>query len=136
MFNHYEDKAWTLPKEKLVGYFRSADDSSDNVGQLQATCFQTLSEISGHVPAATGVAKPAASKKSNGTKKSNLSKKSLAKTPIENNPTVAPQFGIDKTIGLNGANLTVRIGLNLPVSDDQSVYDRIFRSIRENLMNG
>jgi hypothetical protein len=30
--------------------------------------------------------------------------------------------------------LSVRIELNLPVSDKQEVYDNIFRSIRENLL--
>jgi hypothetical protein len=31
--------------------------------------------------------------------------------------------------------LTVRIEVNLPPAADQETYDRIFRSIRENLLN-
>lgn len=136
LFDHYEDEAWTLPKSKLVGYFRSSDESSDNVGQLQAACFQTLSAISGHVSVAAGSLKPSASNKSGSIKKSKPTKKPLVESPNVNNPVDPSEFSALKPNGLNGANLTVRIELNLPVSDDQSVYDRIFRSIRENLMNG
>lgn len=32
--------------------------------------------------------------------------------------------------------LTVRIEINLPAVDDQDTYDKIFKSIRENLLNG
>jgi len=31
--------------------------------------------------------------------------------------------------------MTVRIEINLPVSEKQEIYDNIFRSIRENLLN-
>jgi hypothetical protein len=31
--------------------------------------------------------------------------------------------------------LTVRIEVNLPAAGDQETYDKIFRSIRENLLN-
>lgn len=31
--------------------------------------------------------------------------------------------------------LTVRVEVNLPPAADQETYDRIFRSIRENLLN-
>jgi len=38
---------------------------------------------------------------------------------------------------VNGSPLTVsvRIELNLPATDNQEVYDKMFRSIRENLLN-
>jgi hypothetical protein len=32
--------------------------------------------------------------------------------------------------------LTVRIEINLPPGGDQATYDAIFKSIRENLLNG
>jgi hypothetical protein len=34
-----------------------------------------------------------------------------------------------------GPALTVRVEINLPVTEDQQVYDKIFRSIRANLLN-
>jgi hypothetical protein len=34
-----------------------------------------------------------------------------------------------------GMALTVRIEINLPAGGDQSTYDCIFKSIRENLLN-
>ena len=36
----------------------------------------------------------------------------------------------------NQVGLTVRIEINLPAEGDQETYDRIFKSIRENLLNG
>ena len=36
----------------------------------------------------------------------------------------------------NGVALTVRIEINLPAAGDQDTYDRIFKSIRENLLRG
>jgi hypothetical protein len=39
--------------------------------------------------------------------------------------------GSERTFGL-----TVRIEINLPSSGDQDTYDKIFKSIRENLING
>jgi hypothetical protein len=32
--------------------------------------------------------------------------------------------------------VTVRVEINLPVTDDQSVYDKIFKSLRANLIDG
>lgn len=36
----------------------------------------------------------------------------------------------------SGMALTVRVEINLPAGGDQETYDRIFKSIRENLLNG
>jgi hypothetical protein len=35
----------------------------------------------------------------------------------------------------NNLGLTVRIEINLPAGGDQDTYDRIFKSIRENLLS-
>jgi hypothetical protein len=45
----------------------------------------------------------------------------------------APQPGTGRG---REVGLTVRIEVNLPAAADQETYDRIFRSIRENLLNG
>ena len=45
-------------------------------------------------------------------------------------PTEASISSADKV------GLTVRIEINLPAVDDQDTYDKIFKSIRENLLNG
>jgi hypothetical protein len=136
LFSHFGDKAWTLPKDKLVGYFRSTDESSDTVGKLQATCFQTLATISGYVPVIDSSTKPPTAQRSVKQQKSKPPKKAALKEFDDEKTKKISGTGIEKAVGMNGANLTVRIELNLPISDDQSVYDRIFRSIRDNLMNG
>jgi hypothetical protein len=38
--------------------------------------------------------------------------------------------------GNRNLGLTVRIEINLPATGDQETYDKIFKSIRENLLNG
>lgn len=38
--------------------------------------------------------------------------------------------------GAGGVGLTVRIEINLPPGGDQATYGAIFKSIRENLLNG
>jgi len=45
-------------------------------------------------------------------------------------PSPAPNSDMAPPVGL-----TVRVEINLPPDGDQATYDRIFRSIRENLLN-
>jgi hypothetical protein len=57
-----------------------------------------------------------------------------AKPKVDAPPTnklTSPKGEQEKPIGL-----TVRIEINLPADGDQETYDRIFRSIKENLLNG
>lgn len=39
---------WTLDRDKLIGFFRSNDDTSDVTGKRQAITFETLSALAGH----------------------------------------------------------------------------------------
>lgn len=48
LFELYGDTAWTLPQDKLVSYFRGADQTSDLVGRHQATTFLILAGFAGH----------------------------------------------------------------------------------------
>ncbi|MDE2180489.1 MAG: hypothetical protein KGJ40_06545 [candidate division NC10 bacterium] len=44
-----------------------------------------------------------------------------------------------KSLGFNekgNVGLTVRIEINLPAQGDQETHDRIFQSIKQNLLNG
>lgn len=122
LFALYKDEAWELSSDKLVSFFRSKDKTTALVGKLQAATFQLLAGLGGHgtVPESSAPkisSKPKAAKPKAG--------KSKAETP----PPVAEHKG-NRDIGL-----TVRIEVNLPPSGDQETYDRIFRSIRENLLN-
>ncbi len=129
LFQIHGEKAWGLDKDGLITYFRSADQTSSIIGQRQAATFQVLAGLSGHgdVPevkerkpkakAQAKGAKPKAEKKSTG-------KEGTGGTP--NNPGS----------GNTDVALTVRVEVNLPADADQATYDRIFKSIRENLING
>lgn len=51
-------------------------------------------------------------------------------------PIVTDQVNRVKGDSTGGVALTVRIEVNLPAQADQETYDRIFKSIRANLLNG
>jgi len=127
LFTLHTDAAWNLPSDKLISFFRSKDKTTDLVGRLQAQTFQLLAGFAGHgtAPAAPS-AKPAAKPKPS------------AKTKVaEPKPEIRPAADIQTGDGnTRDVGLTVRIEVNLPPAGDQETYDRIFRSIRENLLNG
>lgn len=129
LFQVHGDKAWGLDKDGLITYFRSADQTSSIIGQRQAATFQVLAGLSGYgdlpevkerkpkAKTQAKGAKPKAEKKSTG-------KEGTVVTP--NNPGS----------GNTDVALTVRVEVNLPADADQATYDRIFKSIRGNLING
>jgi len=131
LFQLHGDAAWDLDSGALITFFRSHDEATAIVGKLQASTFRVLAAYSGHgdvpapkTPAAKGP-KPAAkpvSKKSAGA----------AKAPASTGGTEAVKNGKESSV----VGLTVRIEINLPADGDQETYDRIFKSIRENLLNG
>jgi hypothetical protein len=122
LFTLYKDEAWNLPSDKLVSFFRSKDKTTALVGKLQAATFQLLAGLGGHGAVAELQA----------PKTSNKSKAVKPKTE-KSKPDGVPPGGDYK--GARDIGLTVRIEVNLPPSSDQETYDRIFRSIRENLLN-
>lgn len=129
LFALHSDSAWTLPTDALISFFRTTDKTSDLVGRRQAATFQALASFAGYgeVPApAKTSSKPKEAKPKN-------VKVQAAKTGATvSGAGGAPQNG--KSHGRD-VGLTVRIEVNLPAAADQETYDRIFRSIRENLLN-
>lgn len=121
LFALHKDASWELSSDKLIAFFRSKDRTTALVGRLQAATFQLLAGFAGHgsVPEPTAL---------------RVSSKSKARPRTEKAATPAEQRS-----GSSGDNrdfgLTVRIEVNLPPAGDQETYDRIFRSIRENLLN-
>jgi len=123
LFSLHKDAAWGLSTDKLIAFFRSKDKTTDLVGQRQATTFQLLAGFAGHGTAtAPSAAKPSTAKPKAVKPKSEKSTTATSQAQMGNGST--RDFG-----------LTVRIEVNLPVAGDQETYDRIFRSIRENLLN-
>lgn len=124
LFDLHGDDSWTLDVDDLITFFRRSDQTSDAIGRRQANTFKVFAALSGHgeLPSAksTGTTKKAAPKKKEATTKSTAQK-----------PKVPPVVEKTKDIGL-----TVRIEINLPADGTKETYDNIFKSIKENLIDG
>lgn len=132
LFSIRGDDAWTMNRDALIGYFRSADKTSDIIGARQAGVFSALRELAGHhiEEAATAKPKPASARKPPaGPKKA---AKASAAPGLEQMASETPAATVLK--GQKGdVALTVRIEINLPAGGTQETYDAIFKSIRANL---
>jgi hypothetical protein len=48
LFSLHKDSAWSLPDNKLISFFRTADQTSNLTGRRQAGTFQALASLAGH----------------------------------------------------------------------------------------
>ncbi|SDI98585.1 hypothetical protein SAMN04487926_12920 [Paraburkholderia steynii] len=144
IFDLHGPDAWDLSLDKLVSFFRNHDNTSDIVGKRQAATFQALARLSGKLPeVANQNTVPKASRATSATKKKTAKPpkaRETATVPLRQN-SVAPPTVQHTGHGAQPNNggaiaLTVRVEINLPSGEDQETYDRIFKSIRENLLNG
>jgi hypothetical protein len=126
LFDTWGDSAWSLEKNKLIGFFRNADGTSARVGQEQASTFLALAGLAGH-GVAQSVSPQTSAKPPRGPKK--VSGRRTGGDPI------APQASIGSGKDQLTPTVTLRVEINLPVTDDQSVYDSIFKSIKAHLLN-
>ena len=137
LFELHGEGAWTLPLPKLIAYFRHTDNTSDIVGKKQAATFQALGLLSGKVdgnvrtptpkPKTSDTSAPTRAVRSKTAKATPQLPEVEIPLPIQSAPPVAQSSAMA---------LTVRVEINLPAGGDQETYDRIFKSIRENLLNG
>ncbi len=129
LFELHGDAAWSMDRASLVQFFRTTDHSSEIVGGRQAGTFAYLSALAGHgeAPQAKETSSPRAATKS----KPRAQKEKAVGLPSPK-PSKAPTGGSSPP----QMGLTVRIEVNLPADGDQQTYDRIFRSIRKNLIDG
>ncbi len=127
LFSVHGDQAWGLDTEALVTYFRHTDQTSAVVGKKQASTFLTLAAFSGHgeVPSARQSTSKKKSGKSNTIEKTDKERNTETKVVSTDDPKRRKDLG-----------LTVRVEINLPADGDQETYDRIFKSIKENLLDG
>jgi hypothetical protein len=144
LFDLHGEDAWSLSLDKLITFFRKTDFTSERLGKEQARTFQTLGSYAGKAsnlpvplvkqiaprPSKKPVLPPKSAKKSSVA--SGIAPSVASPTPVAENNQEASSTGKN----LSEVALTVRIEINLPVATDQETYDRIFKSIRENLMNG
>lgn len=129
LFGLHGDATWSISSDKLISFFRTADQTSAIVGQRQAGTFQTLAGLSGYMDIPTAKSAPSQKK---------IAPKAAVNGKVKE--VKSPKVEVGKTNehpnGNRDLGLTVRIEINLPVAADQQTYDRIFKSIRENLING
>jgi hypothetical protein len=128
LFELHGDNTWGLQPEALITFFRSTDHTTALVGKHQARTFQVLAGFAGHqeIPGPKGNVPKTASK---------ATKKSTTATKAAKPPADLGRTPLEPLQGGSDIGLTVRIEINLPADADQQTYDRIFRSIRENLLN-
>jgi hypothetical protein len=133
LFSLHHEATWTLADDKLIGYFRQTDKTSEIVGTRQASTFRTLSTYSGHVPPATTNKNAQTKAKTPGHKAPKVAKSATLKNTGSVPPAVPPVLQTESRSRDFG--LTVRIEINLPATGDQDTYDKIFKSIKENFLN-
>lgn len=130
LFELHGEGAWDLDNDALITFFRSHDHTTAVVGRLQASTFKALGAFAGHgdVPAS----------KTTGTKSQKAASKRTSKNVAPSAPPAAKAAPspVKSDVASSVVGLTVRIEINLPADGDQATYDRIFKSIRENLLNG
>jgi hypothetical protein len=132
LYDLHGEKMWNLNSGDLVTFFRKSDQSSDVVGQRQAKTFETLAAIAGKREAL--VSEPPANTKPNNRR--NHALRSAERRTTRNNKPPKDDIVQANIIAVPSLGLTVRIELNPPADATRETYDDIFKSIRENLVNG
>jgi hypothetical protein len=131
LFELHGDEAWKLDEDALISFFRNTDSTSAVVGKRQAGTFEALASFAGHGEAPL----PKTGKAKTGSNDKPAKPKAKTATVSPAAPTPNPPSGNTDPPAQSPVGLTVRIEVNLPAGGDQETYDRIFRSIRENLLN-
>ncbi len=136
LFELHGDGSWALDRSALTQFFRTTDRSSDVVGSRQASTFAALSALAGHAEVPKGKAHNSGSAKK--TTPNTSARASSAKKPSEVSGEAkrTPSDGTKSAGDSGNVGLTVRIEVNLPANGDQDTYDKIFQSIRKNLIDG
>lgn len=136
LFSLHGDGAWGLDQNKLITFFRQTDHSSQLVGGRQAGTFRALAAYAGKVEG-TPTPKQKAKPQSKPIGQKSAAKKSAANVAPANESVATMVNSPSHSLGGGGSvGLTVRVEINLPATGDQDTYDKIFKSIRENLLNG
>lgn len=136
LFEAFGDATWTLSRDELISFMRAADHSSTRVGDQQAVTFQALARHAGRgtIPYRSMPSgrrrhsRTGADRVSRGSDRDFFRGQGLLE-PLPRGLTVRPREDADGMS--NGYNIAVTI--NLPITDDPSVYDEIFRSMRKHL---
>lgn len=136
LFDLHGENSWSLDQNSLITFFRQHDQTSALTGKRQAVTFEALLSLCGHkdMPEVKSKSNSKAKPKAAATKPA-TTKTAAKKTPAKSSVSVGGGSP-EKTSGDHNVGLTVRIEVNLPADGEQETYDRIFKSIKENLLNG
>jgi hypothetical protein len=143
LFDTRGEDAWTLDQASLIAYFRATDKTTAVVGTRQANTFMVLSGFCGKrelpsVRTSSGTGKATKTSKKTKATREGTSRHGSSKGSSEEAEAAHGPVGtsaVSQPTSAREVGLTVRIEVNLPSGADQETYDRIFRSIRENLIN-
>lgn len=126
LFELHGESSWSLDVDELITFFRTSDQTSDAIGRRQANTFKTFAALSGFGE----IQPPKATKSPSSTPKvkTKTIKEATVKTTSAEPPTPTHRT---KDFGL-----TVRVEINLPSDGTKETYDNIFKSIKENLIDG
>lgn len=129
LFELFGENSWNLHNDDLITFFRQSDQTSDAIGKRQAATFKIFAAVSGHgeIPIKRGFK----AKDSEEMSGASTAKKSSSKKQTKGEIKVSSDTGVTKGIGL-----TVRVEINLPADGSKETYDSIFKSIKENLIDG
>jgi hypothetical protein len=127
LFSLHGDGAWQISDEKLIAFFRQSDRASEIVGSQQANTFRTLAAYSGHGTLPAPKVPPSAQPRT-------AVRRPSQKGKADNTSVKVPTTVTDATGAKHSLSVSVRVEINLPTCDDQETYDRIFKSLRDNLI--
>lgn len=143
LFDLHGENGWTLDNDALITFFRRADQTSATIGKRQAGTFKIFSALSGYgdLPSSRPTKTDGTKKKI--TKTSKAIPKTQTKTHLQNQidslsqnqPSSLPA-NTNPTETNGNFGLSVRVEINLPSDGSKETYDNIFKSIKENLLNG
>lgn len=138
LFEKHGEDAWTLSRDELISFMREEDKTSARVGDQQAVTFQALARRAGkstlggrgrYIPRR----QVGGRKRSGGGERAGGGAHALPRggDPGDNSARADVKLATDCGPGVGGFAVLI----NLPATDDPVVYDLIFRSIREHLID-
>jgi hypothetical protein len=137
LFEEFGEDAWTLSRDALISYMKAADRTSARVRDQQAVTFQTLARHAGR-----GTAIRASSREKGGRRPAPLPDPSRGgersapghHAEFPQTDGIAAGINVVSTPGANMRNPII-VNINLPLTDNSQVYDDIFRSLRQHLID-
>ena len=133
LFDLHGASTWNLESDDLITFFRQNDQTGDAIGRRQANTFKVFAGLSGHgeVPSKRGH-----KKKGDPTPLTKAKAAQKFKTKEKEKTKGEPSREKLSAAGNRDIGLTVRVEINLPSDGSKETYDAIFKSIKENLIDG